>query len=70
MTGNIGSPLWMAPEVALSKKYGLPADIYSFAYILWELTTLETPFEGFTREQHAKAILVDNVRPKVDSCCG
>jgi serine/threonine protein kinase len=70
MTGNIGSPLWMAPEVALSKKYGLPADIYSFAYILWELTTLETPFEGFTREQHAKAILIDNIRPKVDSCCG
>lgn len=70
MTGNIGSPLWMAPEVALSKKYGFPADIYSLAYVLWELTTLETPFQGVTREQHAKYILVENVRPKVDSRCG
>jgi serine/threonine protein kinase len=60
----------MAPEVALSMKYGLPADIYSFAYVLWELTTLETPFQGFKREQHAKAILVNNVRPTVDYRCG
>ena len=70
MTGNIGSPLWMAPEVALYKKYGFPADIYSLAYVLWELTTLETPFQGVTRKQHAKYILVENVRPKVDSRCG
>jgi serine/threonine protein kinase len=70
MTGDIGSPLWMAPEVALSKRYGFPADIYSFAYVIWELATLETPFEGVTLEQHSKYIFVDNIRPELDIRCG
>jgi serine/threonine protein kinase len=70
MTGDVGSPLWMAPEVALSKRYGFPADIYSLAYVIWELGTLETPFEGITPEQHSKFIFVDNVRPKLDNRCG
>lgn len=35
-TANAGTPLWMAPEVK-SGAYGLPADIYSFGLVLFEI---------------------------------
>lgn len=70
LTGNTGSPLYMAPEVALCKDYGLEADIYSFAYVMWELATLKIPFDGITREKHTRKILVDDARPRVDNRCG
>jgi len=70
LTGNTGSPLYMSPEVAMSRNYGLEADIYSFAYVLWELATLKVPFEGLTREKHTRKILVDDARPRVDGRCG
>lgn len=70
LTGGTGSPIYMSPEVMLCKSYGLPADIYSMAYVLWELATLKLPFDGITRDDHAKTILVDNGRPKVDNRCG
>lgn len=70
LTGNTGSPLYMAPEVALSKHYSFSVDIYALSYILWELATLQTPFEGFSRERHAKMVLIKDVRPKVDAYCG
>lgn len=53
-----------------TKKYGLPADIYSLDYVLWELTAIKTPFLGVTHKQHVNYILVKNVWPKVDSHCG
>lgn len=70
LTGGTGSPLYMAPETMLHKSYGLPVDVYAMGYVLWELATLRTPFEGFTRDKHTEAILVDNARPKVDNRCG
>ena len=36
----------MAPEVAKNEKYGFPSDVYSFSILLWELVTLEKPFES------------------------
>ena len=70
LTGNTGSPLFMAPEVALGKDYGLEADVYSFAYILWELATLKIPFAGITLGMHTRKVLIDDARPRVDNRCG
>ena len=70
LTANTGSPLYMSPEVALGKDYGLKADVYSFAYVLWQLATLKIPFEGITPGMHARKVLIDNARPKVDNQCG
>eukprot|EP01095_Lingulamoeba_sp_RSL-Kostka_P003964 TRINITY_DN1507_c1_g2_i2.p1 TRINITY_DN1507_c1_g2~~TRINITY_DN1507_c1_g2_i2.p1 ORF type:complete len:338 (+),score=39.25 TRINITY_DN1507_c1_g2_i2:81-1016(+) len=44
-----GSPIWMAPEILLFKKFDSKCDIYSFAIVLWEMLTLEEPFSQFTR---------------------
>lgn len=43
-----GTPVWMAPEVLSNKPYGLKADVYSFAMILYELLTKSLPYHEFT----------------------
>lgn len=40
----------MAPEVAGVRPYNLSVDAYSFGILLWELSALEKPFDGFTGE--------------------
>jgi len=45
--GRVGTPLYMAPEVLLRKSYGLKADVYSFALVLWQLCSLKgKPYDG------------------------
>lgn len=44
LTGNTGTARYMAPEVALHEDYSLPADVYSYAILLWEICSLEKPF--------------------------
>ena len=46
LTGMTGTLRYMAPEVARSEDYGFPADVHSFAVLLWELCTLEKPFSS------------------------
>ena len=46
MSGNTGTVIYMAPEVALRQPYTEKADIYSFGMILWQMTTGTTPFAG------------------------
>ncbi len=55
----------MAPEVAEVSPYGFSADVYSFAILLWEMLTLKTAFEKYSREQHYKEIIVEGKRPKL-----
>uniref|UniRef100_A0A7S3L4X3 Protein kinase domain-containing protein n=1 Tax=Amphora coffeiformis TaxID=265554 RepID=A0A7S3L4X3_9STRA len=43
LTGNTGTPCYMAPEVAAYKDYGPAADVFSFAILLWEICALEPP---------------------------
>merc|ERR1712226_653031 len=40
-----GTLRYMAPEVAKNEPYGLPADVYSFGMVLWELCALQRPYE-------------------------
>jgi len=43
-----GTPKWAAPEVLRNEVYTTKADVYSFAIILWELTTRLDPFPGMS----------------------
>mmetsp|Transcript_5412 Transcript_5412/g.12011 ORF Transcript_5412/g.12011 Transcript_5412/m.12011 type:complete len:133 (-) Transcript_5412:140-538(-) len=38
----------MAPEVARQQAYNQTCDVFSFAIMLWEMLSLETPFAGIT----------------------
>lgn len=55
LTRTAGTPRYMAPEVFTGITYGLPADIYSFSLVLWELMSLDTSFQ--------------NMRDVKDLCC-
>ncbi|KAJ0391361.1 hypothetical protein ATCC90586_012085 [Pythium insidiosum] len=46
MTAEVGTGRWMAPEVMVSGKYGVAADIFSFGVVLSELDTHLLPYEA------------------------
>ncbi|EEY63653.1 protein kinase, putative [Phytophthora infestans T30-4] len=44
MTSNVGSSLWMAPEVMMGERYDEKADIFSLGVVISELDTQELPY--------------------------
>uniref|UniRef100_A0A7S2P623 Protein kinase domain-containing protein n=1 Tax=Leptocylindrus danicus TaxID=163516 RepID=A0A7S2P623_9STRA len=61
----VGSRRYMAPEVALVQPYNAKADVYSFGILLWEICSLEIPFDGYSVEKHSKLVVNKNQRPKI-----
>eukprot|EP01100_Stratorugosa_tubuloviscum_P013771 TRINITY_DN708_c0_g3_i1.p1 TRINITY_DN708_c0_g3~~TRINITY_DN708_c0_g3_i1.p1 ORF type:complete len:542 (+),score=245.95 TRINITY_DN708_c0_g3_i1:107-1732(+) len=61
-----GSPLWMAPEVMMAQQIDEKADTYSYAIVLWEIVTQQTPFPDITTYPILKrSICIDRIRPPV-----
>jgi serine/threonine protein kinase len=48
---RVGTKFYMAPEVRRKEPYSLPADVYSFGVILWEVLALSTPREFYHYER-------------------
>ncbi|KAI2507308.1 protein tyrosine kinase [Fragilaria crotonensis] len=69
MTGATGSRRYMAPEVALSQPYGLPADVYSFGVFLFECCTLIKPFGGMSSSEHSERVALGGGRPEFHVSC-
>lgn len=67
LTANTGSRRYMAPEVALRKRYNLSVDVFSYAILLWEICSLEKPFDGFTEMEHMNLVVKSGHRPKLDT---
>ncbi|KAH0790738.1 TKL family protein kinase [Histomonas meleagridis] len=65
VTVTIGTPHWMAPEMFDSSHYDNKVDVYSFAILLWEMLTGETPFEGMTAFQIMLGVTQNNQRPPI-----
>jgi serine/threonine protein kinase len=63
LTADTGSPRYMAPEVASGKPYNELADVYSFSILLWQILSLETPFEGYTMTMFQKKVVQGGARP-------
>ena len=57
----------MAAEVGLCTGYSLPADVYSFGILLWEICSLSKPFAGInSSSKFERAVFVDGARPTVN----
>jgi len=44
--GVVGSPYYISPEICEGKPYGKKSDVWSLGVILYELLTLEVPFQA------------------------
>lgn len=62
-TAETGTYRWMAPEVIRHESYSFMADVYSYALVVWQLVTHETPFENISQIEAAGKVAIDNARP-------
>ncbi|CAB1097020.1 unnamed protein product [Ectocarpus sp. CCAP 1310/34] len=65
MTGNTGSMRYMAPEVARNLPANETADVYSFAIVLWEMVSLELPFQFYGVKQLSERVAFGGDRPRL-----
>ena len=56
LTGETGSLRYMAPEVANSQPYNPRCEVFSFATVLYEITSHKRPFGGLSPNVFKKAI--------------
>ncbi len=40
---------------------GFSSDVYSFGVLLWEMLTLKSAYENFTRDRHFRQVIVEGV---------
>ncbi|OQS01970.1 kinase [Thraustotheca clavata] len=71
MTMDVGTSLWMAPEVCKDNNYSVEADVYSFGVILTELETLERPYHNVRGSIFSiqSKVIKGNLRPKLSDQC-
>lgn len=48
---SAGTPEWMAPELIRNEPFSEKCDIFSLGVIMWELCTLNRPWEGVQAER-------------------
>lgn len=51
MTAGIGTQIYMAPELFLTRSYSNKVDVYSFAFILWEMSEKKRAFQNMNIEK-------------------
>ena len=56
---------YMAPEVLRGKPYTPASDIYSFAMIMWELTSRVPPFDNRPHDFHLSLSICKGERPEI-----
>ena len=58
LTGSkkgMGTPIYSAPEILSGEPYACIADVYSFAFVIWELLAREVPYK-----QHKQQAFIIN----------
>lgn len=57
----------MDETVAKDLSYDRSVDVYSFGIMLWEMSSLEKPFAGYSCKKHMKEVVIGEERPKMDT---
>ncbi|KAL5797393.1 hypothetical protein ACOSQ2_002213 [Xanthoceras sorbifolium] len=61
-SSSAGTPEWMAPELIRNEPFTEKCDIFSFGVIMWELCTLNRPWEGVLPERVVYAVANEGSR--------
>ncbi|XP_062501732.1 dual specificity protein kinase shkA-like [Corticium candelabrum] len=61
----IGTSRWRSPELWKKEIYGTATDVYSFAIVVWEIVTRQTPFSGneYKFDARIEDAVITGVRP-------
>jgi len=69
MTGDTGTPGYMAPEILDGKPYNKKCDVYSFGICLWEVYCCDMPYLTLSFADMTSAVVHQNLRPEMPKCC-
>ena len=73
MTSNIGTPLYMAPEILCGQShYSMKADVYSYGIVLCGIWNQQTPYSDMTfssSSEFFKGVTNGSVRPSLKPDC-
>ncbi|KAH0736751.1 hypothetical protein KY285_012458 [Solanum tuberosum] len=62
---SAGTPEWMAPELIRNEPFTEKCDIFSFGVIMWELCTLNRPWEGIPPDRVVYAVANEGSRLEI-----
>jgi serine/threonine protein kinase len=65
LTGQTGSPRYMAPEVGNELPYNEKCDVYSMAIMLWQMLTCRTPYLTCTPSTMKDLVYSGDTRPSI-----
>ena len=63
--GLAGTWAFMAPELLRNRRFTEKSDVYSFAFVLWEVHDRGQPWDGLQQPQIITQVLVEHARPKI-----
>ena len=61
-----GTRRYMAPEVACNLPYNVKIDVYSFSIVLYEMISLQKPYELYNKELHQFLVCENGQRPNLN----
>ncbi|XP_026401177.1 serine/threonine-protein kinase EDR1-like isoform X3 [Papaver somniferum] len=64
-TSSAGTPEWMAPELIRNEPFTEKCDVFSLGVIMWELCTLNRPWEGVSPMQVVYAVANEGSRLEI-----
>ncbi|XP_024961096.1 serine/threonine-protein kinase EDR1-like [Cynara cardunculus var. scolymus] len=64
-TSSAGTPEWMAPELIRNEPFTEKCDIFSLGVIMWELCTLNRPWEGLPPERVVYSVANEGSRLEI-----
>ncbi|KAA8515107.1 hypothetical protein F0562_018106 [Nyssa sinensis] len=64
-SSSAGTPEWMAPELIRNEPFTEKCDIFSLGVIIWEICTLNRPWDGVPSVQVVYAVANDGLRLEI-----
>jgi len=70
LTKAAGTIRWTAPEVLSGTNYGLKADVYSFAIVIWEMYAMAIPYDSLRFDSAVEDYVLEGGRPNMETVSG